>query len=120
MQSIHSIICKGKFFLQRKKKQALYARYNQNIIMMESSELGELGKQYRDRFASKRELKYNTDIKKKEPICLDSYCRDYAAEQLLSEGDWDYPNMICISNPDRFAPLTALLLFRSNETYKVE
>ena len=120
MQNVPSILCKGKFFLQRKKKQALYARYNQNIIMMESSELGELGKQYRDRFASKKELKFNTNIKKRESICLDSYCRDYAIEQLLSEGACDYPNMICISNPYRFAPLTAMLLFRSNEIYRVE
>ncbi len=120
MKSFHSLVCSGKYFLQRTKKQALYARYNQNITMMESSELGDLGKQYRDRFASKKEMKYHTDIRKKNSICLNSYCRDYAVEQLLSKEDCDYPKMICINNPYGFAPLTALLLFRTAETYRVE
>ncbi len=120
MNKIHSIGFKAKYFLQRTKKRAVYGMYNKNIQMMESKELWEICKQYKYRFA-RTDMPYtDTNIKIKSSTCLNSYCRDYGIEQLLKNGDCQYPKMICITNPYRYAPLTGLLLFRCEKNVKVE
>ena len=120
MNKLHSIGYKVKYFLQRRKKRAIYEKYNKDIQIMESKELWECSQQYKDRFVRTNIPNIDTNMKTKPPTCLNSYCRDYGVEQLLQKGDCQYPKIICITNPYRYAPLTALLLFRCDKRVRVE
>ena len=64
---------------------------------------------------------YETNIDTKSEIAaISSYKREVAINEILKSKEYDFDNMLVIKNPHRIAPLSALALFVTDMSCKVQ
>lgn len=97
-----------------------YENLPHNYRLIRSAKLASFEREFREKAARNINLKIESEIRSDSPRALKAHARDYAFEQILNEGEATASRPYVAVNPYGLAPLTALLLFVTEEECKVK
>lgn len=76
------------------------------------------------KFSYKKEMlanAYSTNLENKiEPPAFLTYCKEKMVRMLLEKGEYSFRNILVLNNPYKISPLSAIMVFNTDEECKVE